>query len=96
MRKAEAKILFIMCYYVLLGTLVLTLFTYFETNIDVEYQAVKQYFACQSTGVQFGMDCGDTPQGPLTSLTAVAIILTGLLPLVVITFTVKCSCKQST
>lgn len=94
MKKAEAKILFIMCYYILLGTLVLTLYTTFEANIDVEYRTIEQYFACQSTGLQFGKDCGVNPQGPLTSLSVVAVVLTGLLPLVVITFTVRCNCKR--
>lgn len=96
MKKAEAKILFIMCYYILLGTLVLTLYTTFEANIDAEFWTTEQYFACQSTGLQLGKDCGVKPQGSLTSLSIIAVILTGLLPLVVITFTVKCNCKQPT
>lgn len=95
--KAEAKILFIMIYYILLGTLVLALFTYIEATSDVEYRVLEVHFACQSTGVQPGKDCGVTPQvqlSTLTSLSAVAILLTGLFPMVVIAFTVRCKCNN--
>lgn len=99
LKKAEAKILFIMCYYILTGTLVLMIFTYFEATSSVEFHAVEKYFVCQSTGLQSGKDCGDTPQIHLTafrSLSALAIILIGLLPVVVITFTVKCERHKQT
>ena len=99
MGKAEAKILFIVCYYVLVGTLVLTLFTYLETISDEQYKAIEQYFICQSTGLEPGKGCGETPQAHLAafnSLAVVAIILTGLLPTVVLTFTIKCDCKRET
>ena len=33
-----------MCYYVLVGTLVLTLFTYFEATEDEELQAIETFF----------------------------------------------------
>ena len=97
-RKAEAKILFIMSYYIILGTLVLALFSYIEAISDVEYRTVEEYFTCQSMGLQPGKHCGETPQAhlaTLTSLSAVAIILTGLLPLVVIAFTVQCKFMKS-
>ena len=97
LKKAEAKILFIMCYYVLVGTLVLTLFTYFEATEDVEFQAIETFFVCQSNGLESGNDCGDTPQIHLAvfdSLAALSIILVGLLPSVVIAFTVKCQHRQ--
>ena len=97
-RKAEAKILFIVCYYVLLGTLVLTLFTYFEATSDVERQMIEQHFTCQSGGTESGNNCGITPRDHLsvvTWMTAVAIVLTGLLPLVIIIFTVKWKCMTS-
>ena len=88
-----------MCYYVLTGTLVLMLFTYFEATSNEEFRAIEKYFICQSTGLQSGKDCGDTPQVHLTafrSLSALAIILIGLLPMVVITFTVKCERQNQT
>lgn len=105
MKKAEAKILFIMCYYILLGTVVLTLFTYLEEsgeNPEV-FQAIEQHFACHSTGIQPGKDCGIPPRAFLSAysaLSAVSTILTGLLPTVVMAFTLKytcnakCTCKK--
>jgi uncharacterized membrane protein len=97
LKKAEAKILFIMCYYVLVGTLVLTLFTYFEATKEAEFQVIETFFICQSSGLESGNDCGDTPQVHLAgfdSLSALAIILIGLLPSVVIAFTLKCKYRQ--
>ena len=97
LKKAEAKIIFIMCYYILAGTLVLTLFILSEATNDVEFQAIEQFFVCQSTGLQSGKDCGDTPRVHLAafnSLSALAIVLIGLLPAVVLAFTVKCECQQ--
>ena len=99
LKRAEAKILFIMCYYILTGALVLMLFTYFEATSSMEFRAIEEYFICQSTGLQSGKDCGDTPQVHLTafrSLSALSIILIGLLPIVVITFTVKCERQKQT
>ena len=94
--KAQAKILFIMCYYIALGTIVLTLFTYYQVVGEADIQAVTSHFACQSAGIQSGRDCGDVPNVHLKlfdSLTALGIILTGLLPAVVLIFTVKCNSK---
>lgn len=96
MRKAEAKILFIMCYYVLLGTVVLTLFTYLEEVGSEVYKAIEQHFVCQSKGVQPEMNCGDSPKAQIATLTILSAISTtvaGLLPVVVVAFTLKCSCK---
>ncbi len=92
--KAQAKILLIMCYYIAVGTIVLTLFTYYQVAGEADIQAVTSHFACQSAGTQSGRDCGDVPNVHLElfdSLTALGIILTGLLPAVVLMFTVKCN-----
>jgi uncharacterized membrane protein YesL len=92
--KAQAKILLIMCYYIAVGTIVLTLFTYYQVAGEADIQAVTSHFACQSAGTQSGRDCGDVPNVHLKlfdSLTALGIILTGLLPAVVLIFTVKCN-----
>ena len=97
MKKAEAKILLIMCYYILLGTVVLTLFTYLEEsgeNPEV-MQAIEQHFTCQSTGIQSGKDCGKplrTFLSAYSALSAVSTILSGLLPMVIMAFTLKCTC----
>ena len=96
--KAQAKILFIVCYYIALGTIVLTLFTYYQVAGEADIQAVTRHFACQSVGIQSGRDCGDVPNIHLElfdSLTALGIILTGLLPAVVLIFTVKCNCNNN-
>ena len=58
----------------------------------------EQYFVCESTGVQPGKDCGATPQEILepsvTWIGAIAISLAGLLPLVVLMFSVKYDYKR--
>ena len=92
--KAQAKILFIVCYYVAVGTIVLTLFTYYQVAGEADIQAVSLHFVCQSAGIQSGRDCGDVPNIHLDSLTALGIILIGLLPVVILIFTVKCNCKN--
>jgi VIT1/CCC1 family predicted Fe2+/Mn2+ transporter len=96
MKKAEAKILFIMCYYILLGTVVLTLFTYLEEsgeNPEV-FQAIEKHFTCQSAGIQPGRDCGKPLRDSLSAysaLSAISTILSGLIPVVAMVFTLKCT-----
>ena len=85
--KAQAKILFIVCYYVAMGTIVLTLLSYYQVAGEADIQAVSLHFACQTAGIQSGRDCGDVPNIHLKlfdSLTALGIILTGLLPVVIL------------
>ena len=92
--KAEAKILFIMCYYIILGTLVLTAHTYFQVAGETATRAVYMHFACQSTGLQSDRDCGAVPSIYLAAFNALSdlgIVLLGLLPVVVLMFTVKCN-----
>lgn len=98
MRRAEIKILFIMCYYVILGALVLTLFTYLEAVGVIALEGVEQYFTCQSTGLDSGRDCGSTPReqlGIFRSLSVVSTVFSDLFPVVVLAFTVKCDCIKS-
>ena len=57
--KAQAKIL---CYYVSLGTLLLTVHSYYYVAGEVSAQAANMHYACQSAGVQSGRDCGDPPR----------------------------------
>lgn len=100
LKKAEVKILFIMCYYILLGTVVLTLFTYLEEsgeNPEV-FQAIEQHFTCQSLGIQPGKHCGKSLRDFLSTysaLSAISTVLSGLLPLVVMAFTLKYSCTHT-
>ena len=98
-KKAKAKILFIMCYYILLGALVLTLFTYLEAVGGTVYEAIEQHFTCQSAGLETGRDCGKTLQeqlSPFKALSTLSTIVSGLLPSVILAFTVKCECKKRT
>ena len=95
--KAEAKILFIMCYYITIGTLVLTIHTYYQVAGEAATQAVSRHFACQSIGVQSGRDCGDVPNVFLEVFEAVsdlAVFLIGLLPAVILIFTVNYNCNN--
>ena len=95
--KAEAKIFFIVCYYVLVGTVTLTTYTYFITTDDETMEAFQEYFTCQSVGMQSDRDCGDPPDVRLRvfyTLASVAGILQGLLPLVILIFVMNCSCYK--
>ena len=95
--KAQAKILFVVCYYVVSGILVLTLYSYYQVTDESSIQAVSRYFACQSAGIQSGRDCGDVPKvhlEVLDSLLAFSLVLIGLLPAVILVFMVKCNCKN--
>ena len=93
--KAEAKILLIMCYYTVLGTLVLTVNTYYQVAGEAAAQALTSHFDCQSAGIQSGRDCGDLSNlyvAVFNALSDLGIILIGLLPAVVLIFTVSCNC----
>ena len=95
--KAQAKILLTVCYYIALGIFVLTSSSYYLVVEESTFQAVTTHFTCQSTGIQSGRDCGDIPNADLAvfdSLSAVGVILIGLLPAVVLVFTVKCNCNK--
>ena len=95
--KAKAKISFIVCYYILMGTVSLTAFIYFEIEGDSDRKAIKKHFICQSTGMQDGQDCGQPPYEhleTLNSLSALATIVLGLLPAVVVVLTAKCECRN--
>ena len=92
--KAQAKILFIVCYYIVTGTLFLIPLMYYQVTEEAAIQAVSRYFVCQSTGIQSGRDCGEVSAIYLAvfdSLSTLGIILICLLPAVVLIFTVKCT-----
>ena len=96
-KKAEVKILSIMCYYVLIVVVALTNYTYFIATDDETLEAFQAYFMCQSVGIQPDRDCGDPPDVRLRvfyTLTSVSAILLGLLPLVILIFIIKCSCDK--
>lgn len=95
--KAQAKILFIMCYYIITAIMALIVFVNFEVKGARERQALREHFVCQSAGMQEGRDCGESIGERLhefSVLGAVSIILVSLLPAVVLVFSVKCAeCK---
>ena len=95
--KAQAKILFIMCYYIITAIIALSVFVNFEVKGERQRQDLREHFVCQSAGMQDGRDCGDSIGERLhdfSVLAAVSIILISLLPTVVLVFSVKCAkCK---
>ena len=96
-KRAKAKILFIMCYYIILGALVLTRFTYLEAMGSTVYKAIEQHFTCQSAGLETGRNCGETLEeqlSPFRALSTVSTVVSGLLPSVILAFSVKCECKK--
>ena len=94
--KAEAKILFVVCYYVILGMISLVTFTYIEATNPSNLSAIEEYFVCQRSGFHpsEGNQCGERPSVrlfPLNILSAVGILQLALLPVVILIFTVSCT-----
>lgn len=91
--KAEGKVLFIVCYYVM-GIFGLVSLTYFETTNPSNLAAVNEYFKCQLPGFQPGEGnrCGERPSVgllPFNILSAVGIVQMAFIPVVVLLFTVS-------
>lgn len=91
---AEAKILFVVCYYVILGIFGLVTLTYFEATNPSNLKAIMEYFRCQLPGFHpdEGNQCGQKPSVrllPFNVLSAVGIIQLGFIPLVILVFTVR-------
>ena len=94
--KAEVKIFVIVCYYISLGVILLSVFTYTRTTANEESAAFKKYFICQSVGMQPDRDCGDAPEVHLQTLhrlTPVGFFLQSLMPIVILIFVVDWKCK---
>ena len=94
--KAQAKILFVVCYYIVSGILVLTVYSYYQVAGEASIQAVTRHFACQSAGIQSGRDCGDVPEiyvEVFDSLLALSLVLISLLPAVILVFMIKCNSR---
>lgn len=93
-RKAQAKILVIMVYYVVMGSVALSAYAYFTVTNDDYFEAYTTYFDCQSVGVVPDRDCGEPPaiqSSALYRLATAALFLQGLLPTVILIFVVSCS-----
>lgn len=98
--KAEAKVLFVVCYYVLLGIISLVTLTYFEATNPSNLEAVKDYFLCHRPGFLPGEKnyCGRRPSVrllPFNILSGVGIIQLAFIPVVILVFTVSCNCTKS-
>ena len=99
---AEVKIIVIMCYYVIVGTLAYSTYGYFlatDTGLRT-FREFQEYATCQSIGIQADRprDCGDAPDfRPLGTdvLVSASFILQLLLPLVILIFITNCrSCSK--
>ena len=94
--KAQAKILFIVCYYIVTAIIALIIFVNFEVKGDRERKAIIEHFTCQSAGMQIGRDCGKSISERIHQFSvsaAVSTILVSLLPAVILVFSVKYECK---
>ena len=91
-QNAQAKILMIMCCYIIMGVLTMTSYTFFVTTNDRTLESYQTYFLCHSIGVHPDIDCGEPPESIFHTLASVSAILLGLLPTVILIFTVKCTC----
>ena len=99
-RKAEMKIFVIMCYYTLLGVLLLSALAFNHATVGENSTVIRNYFSCQSAGIQPDKDCGDTPEvlahWQMSHVPAfVGRLLQCLLPIVILTFVIdwRCSCR---
>lgn len=93
-RKPEAKVLFIVCYYVLLEIVGLVTLTYFEATNPSNLAAISEYFNCHLPGFLPGENgrCGSRPSVqllPFSILSAVVITQLAFIPMVVLVFTVS-------
>ena len=100
--KAEVKILCIVCYYVSLGIFILLSLTYFEVTQDAQLEALMDYTECNLPGFHpsevEGDECGDSGipfvrLRPYYVLSAIGIFQLIFIPLVILVFTVRCTCK---
>ena len=81
-----------MCYYVIIGVVFMTGYTFFITNNRQTLESFNSYFSCHSVGVQLGMDCGQPPEDLFLTLTSVSAILIGLLPGIVLIYSADYTC----
>lgn len=92
--KPEAKVLFVVCYYVLLEIVGLVMLTYFEATNPANLAAISEYFKCHLPGFLPGERgrCGNRPSVqmlPFSILSAVVITQLAFIPVVVLVFAVS-------
>ena len=92
--RAEAKILCVISYYILTSCLILITFMYTLVSREKSEQIITDYLTCQSTGLQLGRECGETPDsqlGVLNSLGTTSVFFQSFVPVVVLMFISKCT-----
>ena len=93
MRTAERRILIIFCYYVLLGVIALTAFTYSIVNSNTLLDEYKKYFLCESKGIDSnnpeGCDRSGFENNKIPALTILSYILLGIFPAVNLIYAVN-------
>ena len=99
-RKAEMKIFVIMCYYTLLGVILLSALAFIHATVQENSIVIRNYFLCQSAGIQPDKDCGDKPEVLDHRQMSHVLALTGrllqcLLPIVILTFVIDWKCSRS-
>ena len=87
--KAEIKILFILCYYTLVGVLFLVFLSVIQVTREINQKALQDYFLCESTQ---NRECDSLTTVELrvnSGFGVVVYILEGLVPLVILIFGVN-------
>ena len=107
----HARVLTILCYFVVFGIVVLTTFTVSTINFDIFYKKLLSYFICEAKGLPLHNStsvAGDCNKESITSLvnpitTTIAFVVIGLYPAVNLVFAIhirelkeKCSCCTHT
>ena len=96
--KAQVKIMFVFCYYIVLGGLVLGVFSYYVGISDRLIADQQKFFACESLGTNTGKDCQALKSSAIeafSDLALVGFIMQGLVSFVVLIFTIDCKGKKS-
>lgn len=92
--KAEVKIFVVMCYYILLGVILISNLAYLHATADSVSEEVQAYFYCHSAGIQPDRDCGDVPEVHLQTLGILGLFLQRMLPIVIVIFIVDWKCNH--
>ena len=96
--KAEVKIIVIMCYYISMGVILLSILAYIHTTAGKNTEVIQGHFCCQSAGIQPDRDCGDPPEIHLQTLhrlTPVGGFLQSLIPIIILIFVIDWKCNRN-
>ena len=92
--SAQLKLTAMVSYYIIVGVIGLTSFTYFEAN-DSSRERITEYILCESSGVS--ANCAFESYDPIISgLSSAVIILISLMPVLALLFSFKYKkCKRN-